>query len=73
MTTHSNIFAMGNPIDRGGWWALVHGVAKSHTTEHAHMYSTTNVNIDTSISIPLGFFFFKSSLTDGEKKVSVTQ
>ena len=22
-----------NPVDRGAWWATVHGVAESHTTE----------------------------------------
>ena len=22
---------LGNPMDRGGWWATVHGVAKSQT------------------------------------------
>ena len=22
---------LGNPVDRGAWWAVVHGVAKSHT------------------------------------------
>ena len=21
---------LGNPMDRGTWWAIVHGVAKSH-------------------------------------------
>ena len=27
----------GNPIDRGAWWATVHGVKKKlDTTEHAH-------------------------------------
>ena len=23
-----------NPMDRGAWWATVHGIAKSHTTEY---------------------------------------
>ena len=23
---------LGNPIDRGAWWATVHGVAELHTT-----------------------------------------
>ena len=27
---------LGNPVDRGAWQATVHGVPKSHTTEHAH-------------------------------------
>ena len=24
-------FCLGNPMDRGAWWATVHGVAKSQT------------------------------------------
>ena len=28
MATHSSIFAWKNPMDRGVWWAIVHGVAK---------------------------------------------
>ena len=31
MTTHSTILAWRIPIDRGAWWATVHGVAKSRT------------------------------------------
>ena len=26
--THSSILCLGNPSDRGAWWATVHGVAK---------------------------------------------
>ena len=25
---------LGNPMDRGTWWAAVHGVSKSDATEH---------------------------------------
>ena len=32
---------LGNPMDRGVWWATVHGVTKeSDMTEHACMYRT---------------------------------
>ena len=30
MVTHSSILAE-NPMDRGAWWAIVHGVAKSQS------------------------------------------
>ena len=29
MATHSNIFPLGNPMDRGTWQAIVHEVTKS--------------------------------------------
>ena len=29
METHSSILAWRIPMDRGAWWATVHGVAKS--------------------------------------------
>ena len=29
MATHSNIIAWRIPMDRGAWWATVHGVTKS--------------------------------------------
>ena len=25
------VFLLGNPMDRGAWWAAVHGVAKRQT------------------------------------------
>ena len=31
MATHSSILAWRIPMDRGAWWAVVHGVAKCWT------------------------------------------
>jgi len=31
MATHSRFFSLQNPVDRGAWRAIVHGVAKSWT------------------------------------------
>ena len=31
MATHTSTLAWKNPMDRGAWWATVHGVAKSQT------------------------------------------
>ena len=31
MAIHSSNLAGENPMDRGTWWATVHGVAKSQT------------------------------------------
>ena len=31
MATHSSVLAWRTPMDRGGWQATVHGVAKSQT------------------------------------------
>jgi len=31
MATHSSILAWRIPMDRGAWWATVHGAAKSWT------------------------------------------
>ena len=31
---------LGNPMDRGAWWAIVHGVAELYTTEElTHMHT----------------------------------
>ena len=29
---------LGNPMDRGAWWATVQGVAKSRTRQCMHLY-----------------------------------
>jgi len=31
MATHSSVLAWKIPMDKGAWWATVHGVAKSRT------------------------------------------
>ena len=31
MATHSTVLAWSIPMERGAWWATVHGVAKSQT------------------------------------------
>ena len=33
MATHSSILARRIPLDRGAWWATVHGVIESDMTE----------------------------------------
>ena len=35
---------LGNSMDRGAWWALVHRVAKSQTQTHAQHIFTASVN-----------------------------
>ena len=31
MTAHSSVLAWIIPMDKGAWWAIVHGVAKTQT------------------------------------------
>ena len=31
MATHSSYSSLENPMDRGAWWATVHGAAKNQT------------------------------------------
>ena len=39
MASHSSIFAWRIPIDRGAWWARVHGVEKLDKTEWLSTHS----------------------------------
>ena len=40
MATHSSILAWRIPMDRGAWWATVHGIAGSDMTEWLSTHST---------------------------------
>ena len=43
MATHFSILAWRIPMNRGAWWATVHGVAESNTAERlstAHSHSS---------------------------------
>ena len=35
MATHSSIL----PMDKGAWWAIIHGVTELDTTEHFDIHS----------------------------------
>ena len=47
MATHSGAFCLENPMDRGAWWAAVHGVAKSR----ARLSDFTSLTLLTSYFI----------------------
>ena len=54
MATPSSILVLKNPMDRGAWWATVHGVTKSDMTEQparAHTH-TQHESRNTYLSIP---------------------
>ena len=48
MVTHSSILAWRIPMDRGAWWAAVHGVTKSWT------WLSTSTTTDRIPSLPAG-------------------
>ena len=41
MATHSGILAWRTPVDRGAWWAIVYGVAKSRAQLSRHLRKHT--------------------------------
>ena len=45
-------FCLGNPINRGAWWATVHGVTKeSDMTEHTHAHTHVHTHTHTHTKI----------------------
>ena len=58
MATHSSILAWKNPMNRGAWWATVHGVTKEsdmteRLTDHITAPITTTWNL-LGANIPYG-------------------
>ena len=51
VATHPNILGLGNPGDRGAWWATVHGVTKvghdlvTKQPTNISFYSQNNISI----------------------------
>ena len=45
MATHSSILAWRIPMDRGAWWATVHGVSESHTTEQLRTAQHRSIHV----------------------------
>ena len=74
---------LGNPMDRGGWWAAVHGVTKeSDTTEQRlyillHMFSkevklyTLNSFLLTSVLLLLSVLFLHTLWTHRSSKLLI--
>ena len=44
MATHAKYSCLGNPMDRGAWWAMLHGVAKSLIDNRGHMHTLSLCN-----------------------------
>ena len=42
MAAHSSVLAWRIPMGRGAWWATVHGVTESDTTEHSKHTSASH-------------------------------
>ena len=51
-----------NPMDRGAWWATVHGVAKSQSQRSTHM-PPCHAKVDLRM-----VKFFKLRVTKGERR-----
>ena len=45
MATHSSILAGRIPLDRGAWWAIVHGVTESDTTDNNNDRATNTFSL----------------------------
>ena len=55
MATHSSILAWRIPVDRGAWWATIHGVTKNQTEwlSTAQTYKATHQQFTTHVTFLL--------------------
>ena len=56
MATHSSILVWRIPIDRGAWWAIVHGIVESYTSERlsTHIFISIIIRAFYVLDIILG-------------------
>ena len=54
MSTHSSILAMENLMDRGAWWATVHGVTKSWTLLNDFTPTQTHTHMNLKQALTTG-------------------
>jgi len=56
MATHSSTLGLENPMDRGAWWAAVHGVAQSQTRLKQLSSSSSRNNIVLKYMVMIIFY-----------------
>ena len=64
IATHFSILAWRIPMDRGTWWATVHGTAKSQTWLSDHRISKCRCELDSYIHLSFSFQIIKCSSWD---------
>ena len=58
------VFFLKNRMDRGAWWAIVHGVAKSRTQLSTAQYLVSRIQRDNEFWVAFGKAKTKTSLKD---------
>ena len=55
---HTLVFLPGNPMDRGVWWATVHGVTKESDLTTKQQHTSVSIVIHQQIKIYVDFYNF---------------